>query len=153
MEEVYKQVEELIEFIKKEMKEMYLNAEKVFLNGNCGNLYMIFAKQFPKYTTPYLISYKGVPYHMVSRIGERFYDITGETSLDKYSDKMAELNKYMKVDKNDFDIRQLSVADDIIRFKRMCNMYRYNDDYEQSEIENEMNALLRKIEKRNSRER
>jgi len=84
MDKVYEEVEELLEFIKQEMEYMNLRAEDVFLNGNCGNLYRILVSQFPKYTTPYLISHKGIPFHLVTGIGEKIYDIRGETSLDDY---------------------------------------------------------------------
>ena len=42
MEKIYKEVEELLEFIKEELDNMNVKAEVAFMNGDCGNLYKIF---------------------------------------------------------------------------------------------------------------
>lgn len=156
MDEIYKQVEQLLEFIKSEMKKMDLDAEDVFLNGNCGNLYRILVEKFPKYTTPFLITYRGEPYHIVTKIGDRLYDITGETNLDKYVDifiasERDENNIPYKRER--FAIEQISVAHDVIVNKKMCNMYRYDERYDQSIYDEEMECLLKKIRQRDEETR
>lgn len=155
MDEIYKQVEQLLEFIKSEMKKMDLDAEDVFLNGNCGNLYRILVEKFPKYTTPFLIMYKEDPYHIVTKIGDRLYDITGETNLDKYVDIFISTNpdKYIKYKKEDFRIEQISLTHDVIVNRKMCNMYRYDERYDQSVFDKEMECLLRKIRQRDEETR
>jgi len=150
MMNIEKEIFELLDFIKDEMQEMDLNATKVFLNGNCGNLYKILVKKFPKSTIPFLISNKNIPYHIVTKINNKFYDITGETDLKKYIEYLRKANN-KEYKEEDFEIKQLSVADELLN--KMCDMYEYNEDYEQSEIENEMKKLLYKIEKRETGER
>ncbi len=137
------EVMELIEIIKRKMQEMNLDAENVFLNGNCGDLYKIFVSKFSKYTTPFLITYNKLPYHIVTRIQDKFYDITGETDLDKYIEYVKKNNFIANIDESKFEIEQLSVANTLLH--KMCGMYKYNEDYEQSEISNEMNKLLEYI--------
>ncbi len=143
MDDVNVEVVKLIEFIKKKMKEMNLNAEEVFLNGNCGDLYKIFVSKFPKYTTPFLITYNEIPYHIITKIQDRFYDITGETNLEKYIKYVKENNATMHFNEEEFKMEQLSVANPILH--RMCGQYRYNENFEQSEISNEMHRLLENI--------
>lgn len=140
MENIENEVIELIEFIKQNMKDMRLDAEDVFLNGNCGDLYKIFVSKFSKYTTPFLIRYKNEPYHIVTRIQGKFYDITGETDLKKYTNYVKEKNRNYRFEERDFEMEQLSVADNLLQ--KMCGMYRYNEDYNQSEIKNQMDRLL-----------
>ena len=156
MDEIYKEVEELIQFIKDEMRKMNLDAEEVFLNGNCGNLYRIFVEKFPKYTTPFLITYRGEPFHIVTKIGDRLYDITGETNLDKYADIfIASENGKTRVPykKEKFAIEQISLTHDVIRNRKMCNMYKYDDRYDQSIIDGDMEKLLKKIKQRDEETR
>ena len=143
MEKIYERVENLLEFIREQMEKMNLDAEQVFLNGNCGNLYKIFVSKFSKFTTPFLIRYEQKPIHIITKIGEKFYDITGETSLEKYIGYVRERNsnRVTSFEDKDFTLEQLSVANPLLN--KMCDMYRYNEEYEQSEIDYEMHKLTR----------
>lgn len=126
-----KEVLELIEFVKEKMKEMGYDATQVFLNGNCGNLYEIFCKKFSKYSIPFIITYKGEPYHIVTKIGEHMYDITGKTDLNSYIDYIRANNSdYRNAPDSDFQIEQVSVIDR--RLGKMKNMYGYYDDYDEN---------------------
>lgn len=91
-----------INFIKNRLAEMRLDATEIFLNGDCGNMFSIFSKIFEdKELTPHCIYYKKEhPYHIVTEIEGRLYDITGETSLEKYC-------KYL----NDNNIKQYNIED------------------------------------------
>ena len=153
MEKIYEDVEDLLRFIKEEMDKMGIDAEEAFLNGDCGNLYKIFVSKFPKLTTPFLIRYKDEPMHIITRIGEKFYDITGETSLEKYAKRIREINYCVieKYEDKDFELERLSVADRLL--DKMCDMYKYNDDYEQSEIDSQMHQLLRLLKNRDASQR
>lgn len=129
--ELEKEVLELIEFVKEKMKEMGYDASKVFLNGNCGNLYEIFVKKFSKYTTPFLITYKDEPYHIVTKIGEHMYDINGKTDLDSYINYIKSKNSsFRNASNSDFKLKQLSVIDPILT--KMKNMYKYYDNYDEN---------------------
>lgn len=129
------------------MRKMDLDAEEVFLNGNCGNLYKIFVSAFPKYTIPFLIVHKDEPMHIVTKIEDKFYDITGETSLEKYVKYLNENNsRLIEFQEKDFNIKQISVADRIL--DKMCDMYKYNEEYNQSEIRNQMYKLLNSLNDR-----
>ena len=153
MEKIYKEVEELLEFIKEELDNMNVKAEVAFMNGDCGNLYKIFVKKFPRFTTPFLVRFKEEPMHLMTKIGEKFYDITGETSLEKYIEYLKRENsdRAEMFESKEFELKQLSVADPIIN--KMCDMYRYNEDYEQSEINSEMFKLSELLEERDEEER
>lgn len=143
MDNLKEEVMELLNFIRTKMKEMNLDAEDVFLNGNCGDLYKIFVSKFSKYTTPFLIRYKDEPYHIVTRIQDKIYDITGETDLEKYIEYIKRENKNYNFDEKAFTIEQLSVADNLLH--KMCGMYKYDENYGQSRISNEMGRLLTAI--------
>lgn len=135
---------ELIEEIKRKMKEMRLDAEKVFLNGNCGNMYTILANYFSnKAVVPYIISCDGYPYHIVTQIDEEFYDITGKTSLDKYVDYIKSHNKGFE--KSEFTINKIDIAERKEKVNKMSNMYAYDEAFNQSSIEREMYMLQNHI--------
>lgn len=140
MENIEKEVLELIEFIKQKMKEMNLDAEDVFLNGNCGDLYKIFVSKFSKYTTPFLIKYRNQPYHIVTRIQNKFYDITGETDLKKYTKYVKEKNKNYSFDEKSFEMEQLSVSDYLLY--QMCGKYDYDENFGESKIHGQMSTLV-----------
>lgn len=146
--DIENEVLELIDFIKEKMKEMNLDAQDVFLNGNCGNLYKILVSKFSKYTEPYVIKENNYPLHIVTKIQGKFYDITGETSLEKYLEYVKTHNS-TRIKDEDFSIDKCSVADPILN--QMCDMYRYNEEFEQSEIENQMSNLLSAIKTRECR--
>lgn len=139
-------IEELISFIKNEMERMGLDAEKVFLNGNCGNLYNIFAMEFEG-AEPWVIMYRGNPYHIVTKLNNQFYDITGKTNINEYIKYMKE-NNTQKFDENKFEIKK----DESGIAKQMENKFMYNEDFDQSEIYNEMCNLYNKIRSRKNKE-
>ena len=151
-EKVMKSLEdEILEFIEKirdKMASMKLDAVDVFYNGNCGNLYQLLAKRFSQHhaVIPHLIIYREVPQHIVSEIEGKLYDITGETSLEKYIQYVKEHN-YGKFEDKDFSIKPLVVPKDRMYYtSKMADMYRYNDEYEQSEISNQMYQLKKYLE-------
>ena len=153
-----KEVLELIEFIKQKMSEMedqdYRDASKVFLNGNCGNLYELFCKKFSKYATPFLITYREEPYHIVTKIGKYMYDITGRTDLISYINYIREHNyDYRNAPASEFQIEELSVIDP--RLDKMKNMYNYgknidlqwNRSYSQEENIEVMKKLYYQVDR------
>lgn len=141
------EVIELINFIKKEMREMNLDATDVFLNGNCGNLYQILAKEFGPIAKPYLIKYDGKQSHMLIKIQDIFYDITGKTTLEEYIEYVKTHNRGVSFNNSDFKIEELQL--DSIYINKMRNMYDYDEDYEESRISSQMGKLLSKISERN----
>ena len=142
MKTIEERANELIEFITLKMKEMGLNAEEVFLNGNCGNLYSIFASYFKKEAVvPYEILYKGYPHHIVTKIGDDYYDITGKTSLDKYIEYVKENNTYPNFRKEDFEIKEIGIPNRNDRIRKQTNRYNYDEDFGQSSIVSEMDRL------------
>lgn len=146
MQTTEEKVNELLTEIKSKMKEMNLDAEKVFLNGNCGNMYTIFANYFSnKAVVPYLISYENYPYHIVTQIDGELYDITGKTSLDKYVDYVQKNNEYITHSPEKFDISKIEIQDREDKVRRMSDMYDYDENYNQSSIMNQMNRLKEHI--------
>lgn len=119
----------LINRIIEEMKKMRFDAEKVFLNGDCGNLYTILARKFPNMATPYLVYYQNEPYHILTKINEKFYDITGETTLEKYINYVKEHN-YYRHGEDDFRIEKLPKDTEYI--SKMSNQYEVDENYEES---------------------
>jgi len=149
MEKIYEEVEEFLKTIEKAMEYMDLDAQDVFLNGDCGNLYKMFAKRFGKLAKPFVISYKGKPYHMLTGIGEKIYDIRGETGLEDYVEYFIESEKDPTLRKEDFDIKQISDEDKIIRTEELCDNYIMIGDWgDECKIDHLIATLLREIKER-----
>ena len=145
MSNIENEVLKFINTVKKKMHQMNLNPEKVFLNGNCGNLYSLLEKEFsPRHVViPNLISWEDEPMHLVSEIDGKLYDIMGETNLKKYIEYVREHNNGI-FKEEDFTIKQLTDPKEKSYYtSHMRDMYMYNEDYEQSEIENQMHRLER----------
>ena len=141
-EKLNQRVLELIEFIKAETKRIdsKLDPVDVFVNGNCGNLATMLSEKFPNLAKPYIIYYEKYPYHVVTKIGEKFYDITGETDIKKYNKYLNEHNRSpFKEEK--FEMKEASYYD----VRRQSDKDRYTEDYEQSEIESQMDKLYEAI--------
>ncbi len=137
-------VNELLNEIKSKLKQIdsKLDAEKVFLNGNCGNMYTIFANYFPKKAVvPHIISYNKIPYHIISEIDGEFYDITGKTSFEKYIDYVQKNNPNSSFLSEKFSMERVEIADRSYRVNQMSDMYDYDENYEQSGIANQMYRL------------
>ena len=144
-----------IMFIKNRMKSMGLDAEKVFLNGNCGNFYKILKEIFSdKEVIPHRISHpKEGAMHIISEIKSgnesKFYDITGETDIIRYADLFNRLNPYRKYATDEFTEH---VATDF-EVRQQSDRYRYNEEFEQSEIDNQMKDLMTMIRKELEKQR
>lgn len=150
MATIEEKVNELIDFIKNCMKKMNLDAEHVFLNGNCGNLYTIFDNYLKKEAViPYEILHKGWPCHIVTKIQDDFYDITGKTSLEKYIQYVVDhrSNPLYEYNSEDFEIRQIGIEGRKYRIEQQSDMYRYDENYDESAISNEMYKLYKELEK------
>lgn len=141
-EKLNQKVLDLIEFIKGETKRIdpKLDPVDVFVNGNCGNLSTMLSEKFPNLAKPYIIYYEKYPYHVVTKIGEKFYDITGETDIKKYNKYLNEHNRRPFKEK-EFEMKEASYYD----VEKQSNKYAYNEDFEQSEIEFQMNKLYEAI--------
>lgn len=152
---IEERVNELLEFIKDRMKEMRLDASDVFMNGNCGNLYTIFANYFRKEAVvPYEILYRGEPYHIITKIGEGFYDISGKTYLEKYMEYLNSHNSSFRCTENDLEMREIGIEDRKSRISKQSDMYDYDEDWNQSLISGQMYKLDRLIEEfKKSREK
>lgn len=152
MEKVYEEVEEFLKSIEKAMEYMELNAQEVFLNGDCGNLYKMFAKRFGKLAKPFLISYKGRPYHILTGIGEKIYDIRGETSLEDYVEYFMESEKDPTLRKEEFDIKQISDEDRVITNEELCDNYiKVENTGEEYKINHLISMLEGKIKERSEK--
>lgn len=148
MSNINAEVLKFINAIKNKMSQMNLNAEEVFLNGNCGNLYALLVKEFSSRHSviPNLITFEGKPAHLVSEIEGKLYDIMGETSLNKYIDYVRAHNRG-KFSEDDFSIKPLTNPEEKHYYtSKMRDMYKYNEDYEQSEVEREMYILEKYLE-------
>lgn len=137
-EKLNHKVLELIEFIKEETKRIdpKLDPVDVFLNGNCGNLATMLTEKFPNLAQPYVILYEKYPYHVITKIGEKFYDITGETDIEKYNKYLNEHNRY-SFKKEDFAMKEASYYD----VRRQSDKYAYDENFEQSRIAEQMEKL------------
>lgn len=141
-EKLNQRVLSLIECIKEAIRRIdpKLDPVDVFVNGNCGNLATMLSEKFPNLAKPYIIYYEKYPYHVVTKIGEKFYDITGETDIKKYNKYLNEHNRNpFKEEK--FEIKEAGYYD----VRKQSDKYRYNEDFEQSEIEAQMDKLYEVI--------
>lgn len=102
-------VKDWIDFLKKEIDEKYISgikfyAKKIFMNGNCGNLFTflhMIAKKYKVKATPYRIWNGNEPMHIVTEISGKYYDINGEYSsieecLDNYFENITNRNEYKR---------------------------------------------------------
>ena len=149
MQTIEERVNELIKLITEKCEEMNLDARKVFLNGNCGNMFTILAQYFTKEAVvPCEILYRNYPYHIVSKIGDGVYDITGKTSIEKYINYLREHNPRLTFDEKDFEIRVIPAMDREHRIRQQTNVYgcdiNGNRDYN---IINKMDRLDSEIRK------
>ena len=145
-----KKVLELIEFIKAETKRIdsKLDPVDVFVNGNCGNLATMLSEKFPNLAKPYIIYYEKYPYHVVTKIGEKFYDITGETDIKKYNEYLNEHNRN-PFDEEDFEIKEASYYD----VRRQSEKYGYDENFGQSRIADQMEKLHEVVKNVNVQEK
>lgn len=127
MATIEERVNELIQVITENMKEQGYNAREVFLNGNCGNMYTIFAKYFKKEAVvPYEVLYEGYPYHILTSINDELFDITGKTSLEDYINYLRENNPKLTFYEKDFELRKIPVNDRSYRIRQQSDMYDYD---------------------------
>lgn len=117
---IEEEIIKLIAFINQQMNQMNLSAKEIFMNGNCGNLYTILEKQFSNMTKPYVIKYRGHPYHIVTKVKDNFYDITGKTNLKEYVQYLNTHNPIMLSYEN-FEIEE--ILDNKI-ISKMSNVYK-----------------------------
>ena len=149
-EKLNQKVLELIEFIRNETKRIdpKLDPVNVFLNGNCGNLANMLMEKFPSLAQPYVIYYEKYPYHVVTKIGEKFYDITGETDIKKYNEYLNEHNRN-PFDEEDFEIKEASYYD----VRRQSDKYGYDENFGQSRIADQMEKLHEVVKNVNVQEK
>lgn len=137
-------VNELLNEIKTKLKQIdsRLDAEEVFLNGNCGNMYIMFAEYFfPKAVVPYMCSYKDEERHIITEIDGEFYDITGKTDLNKYIKYVQDNDKKNIYNAEDFSIKKIELHEREYKVGKRCNMYDYDDLFGESMISNQMFRL------------
>ena len=148
MDTIENRVNELISIIKEKLAEMKLDAEKVFINGNCGDLHTIFADYFKKEAVvPYEITYQGRPVYIMSKIGDDLYDITGKTSLEKYVDYIEKNSDYFYNNKKDYGIREIEVGKRERRIAEQSNKYGYDDNFGEPQYPYAMKDLKEYIQK------
>lgn len=142
-----KEVLDYIKEVRRQTEKLNLNPDEVFLNGNCGNLYQLLSQEFSRRhrVTPVLISHRDEPMHMVTDIDGVLYDITGVTTLEKYVQFLRDHSGPLYKEA-DFTVKPLVEPSERGYYtSRMVDMYRYNEDYEQSETELEMHKLVKKM--------
>lgn len=142
-----KDILNFIEEVKNQTRKLNLEPEEVFLNGNCGNLYHMLAREFSRTHTvvPVLIVCREEPMHMVTEIDGKLYDITGETSLPKYIEFLTNHTSPFFREK-EFSLRRLVDPEEKEYYTtKMIDMYRYNEDYEQSETKEQMQRLVKRM--------
>lgn len=71
--------------------------EEIFTSGNCGRFSMILRFVFPEGES-YIIK-NDEYYHIVTKIGERFYDITGDVT-EKFKDHDKKIASKEEVEEN-----------------------------------------------------
>ena len=69
-----------IEFIRLQEFKRLRNPMKVYVFGNCGNLYFLLKKAFPD-AIPYLSKTRKYGEHIITCIDGKFYDIRGKLAL------------------------------------------------------------------------
>lgn len=139
-EEINEEVVYWLLFIKNRMKEMKLDANDVFMNGNCGNLYSIFQKIFKEKAVPHSIKYKGEPWHIVTEIEGKLYDISGLTNIEKYCKYLNEHNEDDEYRIEDFS----ECVTDLYTVEKQSNQYDYDSRHY---YENKMFQLEQYIDK------
>lgn len=122
-----KEILGIISFIKETVnnefkaKERNISAEKVFYNGNCGNMYDLLHTAFPNDATPCAIYINDYPYHIITKIGGKTYDISGEINLDGYKEYLKQHNENLNTENMKFEIKDLKVNDFLVR--KMCDKF------------------------------
>lgn len=142
-----KKVLDYISEVRRQTEKLNLKPDEVFLNGNCGNLYYLLVNEFSKThkIIPCLIFCREEPMHMVTEVDGELYDITGITSLEKYI-KFLKDHTSPLYREEDFKLKRLEDLEEREYYtSRMINMYRYNEDYEQSEVQEEMDRLEKRM--------
>lgn len=83
---LHEEVIATIEFIKQSYKNSggYEDPIEVFKWGNCGNLCTFLMEEFPDKSIPCGIYKDEKVQHIVTKIGERYYDIDGEVTPKSY---------------------------------------------------------------------
>jgi len=100
---------ETIEFIKKVHSLNNGNPMDVFRNGNCGNVYTFLKQEFSEQAESYGVCEFGGLLHIVTKIDEKYYDISGEVTLENYIKYLleSEYNEFSRCI-SDYSIRPVS---------------------------------------------
>ena len=145
----------VIKFIEDKMNQRLkgnnhnIDAHTVFYNGDCGNLYELLKAAFPNEAKPYIIYVNGEPYHVVTRIGEKYYDITGEITLEEYKTYMKEKNGYSE-EEHTYEIRPVEENDKTLLSMRHQyeNTYAYDANFDEyTSLGTEIKDTIDKLKK------
>lgn len=75
---------EVLEFIELQKRANPKLMEQVYTRGGCYSFYLILTNRFPGETKPYKAGlYKHSVEHIVTKIGDHYFDIKGEFTLEK----------------------------------------------------------------------
>lgn len=77
-------VEEVIATI----RDSFIGSQQVYTEGSCYHFYLVLKKIFPNAEAYYDLD------HIITKIGDRFYDITGEVKLSSGMSKYEEFPGY-----------------------------------------------------------
>ena len=86
----------VIDFIKKEFQEAKLNPERIYMQGQCGNLHILLKNIFPSAET---VSCNNSG-HIMTKIGNGYYDINGYHELTNLKDDTSGKQLIKTVGKN-----------------------------------------------------
>ena len=97
MNELYRQVEEFIAIL----RDSFIGSQQVYTEGSCYQFYLILKNVFPMAEAYY------DTFHVITKIEERYYDITGEVCWSNNMVKMENVADYgLKVPFNIYKINK-----------------------------------------------
>lgn len=97
MSKLHKRVERFISTI----RDSFIGCQQVYTEGSCYHFYLILKEVFPD-AEPYYDND-----HFITKIGDHFYDITGEVRKDVSMDKYERLPSYsLKAPFNIYKLKQ-----------------------------------------------
>jgi hypothetical protein len=83
------------------IRDSFIGSQQVYTEGSCYHLYLILKTVFPD-ALPY---YDG--YHVVTKIGDKYYDITGEVGKDSSMSLLETAPQYqLKAPFNIYNIKK-----------------------------------------------
>ena len=108
-DKLQQEVLDTIDYIKNVHQTNNGDPMEVFRNGNCGNIYTFLSKEFPEKAIPCGIYRFRELLHIITKIEDKYYDISGEVTLEKYIKYLLETNEAYSSNPSHYVIEEISI--------------------------------------------